>query len=124
MNYTFTTTSASDAFKMSTPSIIFSIAIAVFMIVCMWKIFEKAGEPGWGAIVPFYNLYLVFKIALGNGWYFLFLLIPFVNIVFAIMLPFKLAKAFGKGVGFGFGLLLLDIIFYPILAFGSAEYQK
>ena len=123
MDYTYTTTSTTDAFKLSTPSLIFYIAIAVFSIVCMWKIFDKAKEPGWAAIVPFYNLYVEFKIAFGNGWYFLFMLIPFVNIVFAIMLPFKLAKKFGKGVGFGFGLLFLGPIFQAILAFGSAEYQ-
>ena len=123
MDYT-TTTSSADALKMSMPSIIISIACAVLMIIAWWKIFKKADEPGWGAIVPFYNLYLEFKIAFGNGWYFLFLLIPIVNIVFAIMLPFKLAKVFGKGVGFGFGLLFLSTIFYLILAFGDAEYQK
>ena len=124
MNFMYVVNNSSEAFKISTPSLIFSIALAIFMIVSMWKIFEKAGEPGWGAIVPFYSSYLEFKIAFGNGWYFLLLLIPIVNIVFSIMLPFKMAKAFGKGVGFGFGLLFLSIIFYPILAFGDAEYKN
>ena len=119
MDFTYSTNTASEAFKIDIPSLIISIAIVVFMIVCLWKVFKKAGEPGWGAIVPFYDLYLEFKIAFGNGWFFLFLLIPF-----AIMLPFKMAKAFGKGVGFGFGLLFLSIIFYPILAFGDAKYKN
>ncbi len=92
----------------------------VFMIVCMWKMFEKAGEPGWAAIVPLYNAYVMFKIAWGNGWKFLLLLIPIANIVFAIMLPFKLAKAFGKSSGFGAGLLFLSVVFYPILAFDNS----
>ncbi len=100
-----------------------SIAISILGIVAMWKIFEKAGEPGWAAIIPFYNVYVLFKITWGNGWKFLFLLIPIANIVFAIITMVKLAKAFGKGGGFAVGLIFLSIIFYYILAFGDAQYQ-
>ncbi|MBE5923298.1 MAG: signal peptidase I [Lachnospiraceae bacterium] len=92
------------------------------MLVCEWKIYSKAGEPGWAVIVPFYNLYVLFKIAMGNGWLFLLMLVPFVNFVVAIIMIFKLSSAFGHGVGFGFGLLFLPVIFIPILAFGSSEY--
>lgn len=99
------------------------LVVAVVMIVAMWKLFTKADEPGWAAIVPFYNTYVLFKISFGNGWMFLLLLVPVVNAVMEIMLIFKLAKAFGKGVGFGFGLLFLMPIFLLILAFGSAEYE-
>lgn len=99
------------------------LVVAVLLIVAMWKIFTKAGEPGWAAIVPFYNTYVLFKISFGNGWLFLLLLVPVVNFVIEIMLIFKLAKAFGQGVGFGFGLLFLSPIFLLILAFGSAEYE-
>ena len=88
----------------------------------MWKIFTKAGKPGWAAIVPFYNIYTEFEIAGMNGWMFLLLLIPFVNFIVMIMLYLKLAKAFGKGTGFGIGLIFLNFIFTLILAFGSAEY--
>ncbi len=98
------------------------LAVMVLGIVAMWKIFEKAGEPGWAAIIPFYNLYVLFKITWGNGWKFLFLLIPFANIVFAIITMVKLAKAFGKSGGFAVGLIFLSIIFYCILAFGDAQY--
>lgn len=98
------------------------LILSVVMIVAMWKIYAKAGEPGWASIVPFYCNYVLFKIAMGNGWLFLLLFVPVVNIVFGIMVYFKLAKAFGKGVGFGFGLLFLTPIFILILAFGSAEY--
>ncbi|MCR5702361.1 MAG: DUF5684 domain-containing protein [Lachnospiraceae bacterium] len=101
---------------------IFCIAIGIFMLVCEWRIFSKAGEPGWAAIVPFYNAYVLAKIAMGNGWLFLLLFVPFVNFVVAIIMIFKLSSAFGHGVGFGFGLLFLSIIFFPILAFGSSEY--
>ena len=101
---------------------ILSLALAVLGIVAMWKIFEKAGEPGWAAIIPFYNLYVLFKITWGNGWKFLFLLIPIANIVFAIITMVKLAKAFGKSGGFAVGLIFLSIIFYCILAFDKSEY--
>lgn len=94
----------------------------VLSIVAQWKVNAKAGEPGWAAIVPFYNAYVLFKIAFGNGWLVLLIFVPFANIVIAIMVWFKLAKAFGHGVGFGFGLLFLNAIFMLILGFGSSEY--
>lgn len=101
---------------------IICLAFLVLSIVALWRIFAKAGEPGWASIVPFYNAYVLYKIAFGNGWYFLTLVIPIVNLVFGIMLYFKLAKAFGHGAGFGFGLLFLNPIFILILAFDSSEY--
>ena len=101
---------------------LFVLAISVFMFVAMWKMFTKAGKLGWGCLVPFYNNYCLFEIAFGNGWLFLLTFVPCVNFVFLIMLYFKLAKAFGQGVGFGFGLLFLNPIFVAILGFGNAEY--
>ena len=98
------------------------LAVAVLGIVAMWKIFEKAGEPGWAAIIPFYNLYVLFQITWGSGWKFLLMLIPFANIVIAIITMVKLAKAFGKSGGFAVGLIFLSIIFYCILAFDQSRY--
>ncbi len=98
------------------------LILAVVLIIANWKIFSKAGEPGWAAIVPFYNQYVLFKITLGQGWLFLLCLVPVVNVVMSIIVIFKLASAFGKGIGFGFGLLFLSPIFLMILAFGSSEY--
>lgn len=106
----------------STATSLISLAICVLTIVAMWKIFSKAGQAGWKSIIPIYNVYTLFKIADGNGWKFLLLLIPIVNIVYTIMINFRLAKSFGKGVGFGFGLLFLPTIFTLVLAFGSASY--
>lgn len=102
---------------------IISLALSILIIVAEWKVFEKAGEPGWGAIVPFYNNYLLFKIAYGNGWYFLWLFVPFINIYFSIMVYIKLAEAFGESIGFGIGLIFLNVIFLSILGFGNSEYQ-
>lgn len=99
------------------------LIISIINIIAMWRIFSKAGEPGWASIVPIYNLYVLFKIAFGSGWMFLLCLVPFVNVIISIVLVFKLAKAFGHGIGFGFGLWLLNPIFMIILAFGSSEYQ-
>ncbi|MEG0752170.1 MAG: DUF5684 domain-containing protein [Oscillospiraceae bacterium] len=99
-----------------------SLAVAIFLTVCLWKIFTKAGAPGWAAIIPFYNMYVLFKITWGCGWKFLFMIIPVVNIVFYVLTYIKLAKAFGKGTGFAWGLIFLSLIFMPMLAFGNAKY--
>lgn len=98
---------------------VISMITTIFYAVCMWKIFQKAGKPGWASLIPFYSNYQLFDIAYGDGWKFLLLLIPFVNIVVSVQLYFKLAKSFNKGIGFGFGLLFLSWIFLPILAFSK-----
>lgn len=101
---------------------IFWLAIVVVMIAAMWKVFEKAGQPGWAAIIPIYNLYIMTKIAGKPGWWVLMFLIPFVNLIFAIWLYNMISKSFGKDEGFTAGLVLLGIIFWPILGFGAAKY--
>ncbi|HPY37681.1 MAG TPA: DUF5684 domain-containing protein, partial [Clostridia bacterium] len=111
-----------QAAALGTASTIITLLVAVFSIACMWKIFTKAGKPGWAAIVPFYNLYVLFEITWGSGIKFLLLLIPIANIIIMIMTYVKLAKVFGKSGGFAVGMLLLPIVFMPILAFGSARY--
>lgn len=103
---------------------IFYFALLIFMIVVQWKIFVKAGKPGWGCIIPIYNNLLQLQIAGRPWWWILLFLIPGVNIVIGIIMIFNIANAFGKGIGFGFGMLFLPIIFYPILAFGDAEYTE
>ncbi|WP_175956865.1 DUF5684 domain-containing protein [Schaalia sp. Marseille-Q2122] len=107
----------------SVPFLAGSLIATVLSIVGMWKLFEKAGEPGWAAIIPFYNAYILVKIALGNGWLFLLALIPVVNFFFVIWLMIKLAAAFGKGVGFAIGLIFLGPIFMILLGFSDAKYQ-
>ncbi len=103
--------------------LIIQLAIIIFIIAAMWKVFTKAGKPGWAILIPFYNLYILLKVAGKPGWWLILLLIPIVNIVISIIAAIGIANNFGKGVGFAIGLLLLPFIFYPILAFGSAEYQ-
>jgi len=97
--------------------------ISIYNLIALWAIFEKAYEPGWGALIPLYNVYLYFKITWGNGWYSLLMLIPIVNIAIGILSLFKLARAFGKRFWFGIGLVLLHPVFVGILAFGSPQYS-
>jgi hypothetical protein len=99
------------------------LAVVVLVIASLWRVFTKAGEPGWAAIVPIYNLIVVLKIAGKPLWWIVLFLIPLVNFVMLILTTIGLAQNFGKGAGFGLGLAFLAPIFYPILAFGDAEYR-
>ena len=104
------------------PMIVLLLAIFVFYAVCLWRIFEKAGRPGWAAFIPIYNYIVMAEIAGKPSWWGLLPLIPFVGIIFAIILLVQFAAAFGKGVGFALGLIFLGFIFLPLLAFGDAQY--
>jgi uncharacterized membrane protein len=105
--------------------LVFFVIVFVISIVVGWKLFEKAGRPGWEVLIPIYGSYvfIVHVLKLSAAWFWL-QLIPIVNIFVALILmflsPFKCAENFGKSAGFG--LLLLPIVFYPILAFGSARH--
>lgn len=103
--------------------IIFALIIGVVMIAALWKVFAKAGEPGWAAIVPIYNILTMLKIAGKPGWWFLLFLIPGVNAIISILVAISLAAKFGKGAGFGLGMAFLPVIFYPMLGFGSSTYN-
>lgn len=104
--------------------VIIYLAIIIALIAGMWQAFAKTGAPGWGALIPIYNLYLMTKMADKPAWWILLLLIPFVNIVVIILLSIEIAKGFGKSDGFGIGLGLLSFVFWPILGFGEAIWQK
>jgi hypothetical protein len=99
------------------------LAILVLVVAGFWKVFTKAGEPGWAAIIPFYNLYILLKIAGRPGWWLILYFIPIVSFIIAIIVGIDVARNFGKGSGFGVGLGILPFIFYPILGFGGATYQ-
>ena len=98
-------------------------AVVILMVAGMWKVFTKAGQPGWAAIIPIYNFIVLLKVAGKPAWWILLMLIPVVNFVVFIIMDINIAKAFGKGGGFAAGLILLAPIFFPILGFGSAKYQ-
>jgi len=98
------------------------LLVIVLMIVAMWKVFEKAGHPGWAAIIPIYNTYIFLKIAGKPGWWLILLFIPIVNLIFAIIAALAFAANFGKSTGFAIGIIFLPFIFIPMLAFGDATY--
>lgn len=100
----------------------FSLILAIVVIAGMWKVFVKAGKPGWAAIIPIYNSVVLLEIVGRPIWWIILMLIPCVNFVVAIIVCIDLAKSFGKGSGFGIGLALLGFIFFPILGFSEDRY--
>ncbi len=103
--------------------LIIYIGFIIFLIASLWKMFEKAGQPGWAAIIPFYNIYVLTQIAEKPGWWLILFFIPLVNLIASIMVWSAISTRFGKGDGFTVGLVLLSFIFIPILAFGEAKYK-
>ena len=102
------------------------IPLIICVLICaflLWKVFTKAGRPGWASIIPIYNGIVLLQIAGKPGWWVILFVVPIANIVIPLLMCLALAERFGKGAGFGVGLFLLGIIFFPILGFGSAEYQ-
>jgi hypothetical protein len=99
------------------------VVMIVANIAGFWKVFEKAGKPGWGAIIPIYNAILFIQIAGRPIWWFVLLFIPLVNVVVCVIVGLDIARRFGKDTLFAIGLILLPFVFYPILGFGDAKYQ-
>ena len=99
------------------------LVLTVIAIVALWKMFQKAGKPGWASIVPFYNYYVMFEIAGYNGWLFLLMFVPIAQFVMFILVALGLAKNFGRSTVFAiFGLILFPLIGYLILGFGKDKY--
>lgn len=116
------TTAAVGAFMLGYTVVM--LLVAVFFIVTMWKIFKKAGHPGWAALIPFYNIYIMLLIAKKPWWWLLLLFVPIANWVVAILMTIGLGKAFGKGTAWSiFLLIIFPFIGYSMLAFGSSTYQ-
>ena len=107
----------------STGSIIFSILISLVLLVAEWRVFTKAGKPGWAVIIPIYNVWVLYTIICNRGTAMFRLLIPIYTIYWIFKSQIALAHAYGKSTGFGVGLVLLSPIFMCILGFGSAAYQ-
>ena len=103
---------------------LFILSFAVLVIASVWVVFTKAGQPGWASIVPIYNFIILLTIARKPLWWILLMLIPLVNLVIGIVVAIEIAKNFGKTSGFGLGLAFLPFVFYPILAWGDATYNR
>lgn len=103
---------------------VITLLIFIAWIAGMWKVFEKAGKPGWAAIVPIYNIIILLQIIGKPLWWIVLLLIPIVNLVVFIIVSMEVAVCFGKSKGWGVGLLFfLGFIGYPLLGFGDATYK-
>ncbi len=103
--------------------VIFIVVLAVIYIAAQWRIYEKAGKPGWAVLIPFYNFIVLLEIVGKPWWWLLLMFIPVVNFIFGIWVINLLSKSFGQNEGFTLGLIFLGIIFYPMLAFGNYEYK-
>ena len=103
----------------------FALLYIIFLVICLWKIYEKAGEPGWTCLIPVYSYYVLMRITCKNHlMWFIFLFIPVLNYASLFVSTFGLAKSFGKGVGMFLLLLFLPYVALPILAFGDSEYDE
>lgn len=100
-----------------------SSAVGLVMLISMWKVFKKAGKPGWASIIPIYNIYTMIQIAKLPTYYLLLFIIPIANIYAMFKIYIELAHKFNKSTGFGVGLIFLSVIFFPMLAFGDATYE-
>lgn len=98
------------------------LALLILFLVGLWRVFEKAARPGWGALIPIYNLLLAIRIAGRPDIWVLLVLVPALGFIFQLIVAIDLAKTFGKGTGFALGLFFLPFIFVPILGFGDARY--
>ena len=98
------------------------LVVGLLLIIATWRLFNKAGQPGWAAIIPFYNTIVSLRIAGKPWWWLLLMFVPLVNVIVAVALSLSLAKSFGKGTGFGVLTFLFPVICIPILGFGGARY--
>lgn len=110
-----------DSFDFSL--IILLFAATILVIIAEWRVFEKAGQPGWASIIPYFNFFIMLKIVNKPLWWIFWLFVPGANVVVGIWVTNLLAKSFGKNEGFTLGLIILPFIFYPVLGFGNASFQ-
>lgn len=103
--------------------LLIQLAFFVGTVAGGWKMLEKADEPGWGIIIPIYNIYLLAKIGGNPWWYVLLMVIPVVNLVISVKIFIDVAKSFGKGLGYGLAMWFLTPVFLILLGFGDAQYQ-
>ncbi|GCF15176.1 hypothetical protein Harman_31110 [Haloarcula mannanilytica] len=104
--------------------VLFQLLLAVIQIAGMWMVFEKADYAGWKAIIPIYDLYIMLKIGENPWWWLVLLLVPILNIYAWYKIHAGVARAFGRGIGFGLGLAFLGILFFPLLGFGDFQYRR
>jgi hypothetical protein len=114
--------SVGESDAVSTLTLVVCLGLVVLTLAGYWRMLSKAGRPGWAIIVPFYGTVQLLQITGRSGWWVLVMMLPVLSLFPSIRLAFELARVFGRGIGFGFGLLFLPLIFAPVLGFGDAEY--
>lgn len=113
-----------DSLYILIPTVLSVIAVLIaLMIASLWRIFNKAGQPGWMSAVPIYNAVILLHVVKKPTWWIVLQFIPLVNTVIAVAVTYELAKVFGKGIWYTIGLIFLPFIFYPMLGFGKAAYR-
>lgn len=123
-DYNSTVSSVGGIFAGAGLFLLFISAIGIFSIICMWKLFKKAGKPGWASIIPIYNVIVMLEIAELPMWYIVLFLVPFANIYAIFKIFIEIAHKFNKSTGFGVAMAFFSIICLPILAFGKAQYKN
>lgn len=121
--YNYTTTTTTSSSSASAVFLVIYLAILLVLLVGMAKMYRKAGQPAWGVIIPFYNLYLLAKIAGRPGWWLILQLIPLVNLVVSIIMGIDIAKRFGHGTAYGVIVCGLLGIGYALLGYDSSTYS-
>ncbi len=122
--YNYNTTGYASNYTMLTSSIVIGLAVGILVIVSLWIIFKKAGKPGWASIVPIYNIIVLIQIVGLPLWYLVLLIIPFANIYAIFKIYIELAHKFGKSTGFGVLSVFFSEICLPILAFDKNATYK
>lgn len=95
------------------------LAIGGITIASLWRVYQRAGEPGWATLVPIYNAVVLLRVARRPIWWIVLLLVPLVNLVTLVAIDIALARRFGRSAGFGVAIALLPFVFLPVLAFAS-----
>lgn len=97
--------------------------IILLLAVSLWKIFEKAGQNGWAALIPFYNIFIFLRIIQKPWWWFILFFIPYLGFIWILWGWIRMAKRFGKSSLYGVAIVCLSVVFIPLLAFGKQEYK-
>jgi hypothetical protein len=99
-----------------------TVGFVVLEVIGLWGVFAKAGRPGWWALVPGFDLFVLVRVVGRPWWLAVLFFVPVADLVAAIVVFYALARSFGKGMAYTVGLLVLGFVFVPVLGFGSAEY--
>lgn len=121
-NYDPSSASAGAFAAIMAACLIPALIVGIISLIGMWKVYEKAGKPGWACIIPIYSHIVLLEIVGKPIWWIILLLVPCVNIVVAVWIINLLSKSFGQSEGFTIGLIVLPFVFFPILGFGNYQY--